>query len=335
MHWNFTFSVQKREGCRNFITLPRFLILIDFLKVFNFASNKVKKMDRKEFLRKSVVAGATAAIAPSALRAKNIRLKNSDYDKMMEPIGFNHLPNKEEVTMNTVLHKADTRGHANHGWLNSHHTFSFANYYNPDRVHFGALRVLNDDLVANGMGFSTHPHDNMEIISIPMEGDLEHKDSMGNTAVIKKGDVQVMSAGTGVFHSEYNKNKDREVKFLQIWVFPNEKNVEPRYDQITLNEEELDNKFHQILSPNADDEGVWIHQNAWFSMGKFDKGVEATYDIKVRTNGIYAFVLEGDVTINEQYLSKRDGFGVWNTEKITLKANTNTKVLLMEVPMNF
>lgn len=292
-------------------------------------------MDRKGFLRKSVLAGVTAAIAPSVLKARNIKLKNSDYEKMMEPIGFNHLPNKEEVTMNTLLHKADTRGHANHGWLNSHHTFSFANYYNPERVHFGALRVLNDDAVANGMGFSTHPHDNMEIISIPLEGDLEHKDSMGNTTVIKEGDVQVMSAGTGVFHSEYNKNKDREVKFLQIWVFPNEKNVKPRYDQITLNNSELENKLHQIVSPNPNDDGVWLHQNAWFYLGRLNEGVETTHHLKADGNGVYAFVLEGAITIENQLLNQRDGFGIWNTEKIVLKAGTNSKVLLMEVPMTF
>src|SRR6188508_2139805 len=161
---------------------------------------------------------------------------------------------------NTVLHKANTRGHADHGWLNAYHSFSFASWYNPDRIQFGTLRVLNDDTVAPGMGFGTHPHDNMEIISIPLEGDLEHKDSMGNTTVIRNGDIQVMSAGSGIQHSEYNKNKDQSVKFLQIWVFPNKKNVTPRYDQITLNINDRHNKLQQIISPNVDDAGVWIHQ---------------------------------------------------------------------------
>ena len=170
--------------------------------------------------------------------------------------------------MKTVLHKADTRGHANHGWLDTHHSFSFANYHNPERMHFGVLRVLNDDRVAEGRGFGTHPHDNMEIISIPLEGDLEHKDSMGNVAVIKEGDVQVLSAGTGISHSEYNMNQDSEVKFLQIWVFPNKKQVEPRYDQISVRDIEKENQLYQILSPSMDDQGVWIHQNAWFSLGK-------------------------------------------------------------------
>jgi redox-sensitive bicupin YhaK (pirin superfamily) len=235
----------------------------------------------------------------------------------------------------TILHKAATRGDANHGWLHSRHTFSFANYYNPERMHFGVLRVLNDDFVEAGMGFGTHPHDNMEIISIPLEGDLEHKDSMGNVAVIKNGDVQVMSAGTGITHSEYNKNKDKPVKFLQIWVFPNRKNVKPRYDQITLNLEDRRNKLQQILSPNAGDEGVWIHQDAWFHLGKFDEGFSTDYSIKKSGNGVYAFVLKGDITIDETVLNERDGFGIWNTDKISIMANSqDAEILLMEVPMN-
>ena len=235
---------------------------------------------------------------------------------------------------NTILHKADTRGDADHGWLKSKHSFSFANYYNPERMHFGVLRVLNDDIVSAGMGFGTHPHDNMEIISIPLEGDLEHKDSMGNVAVIKNGDIQVMSAGTGIQHSEYNKNKDKTVKFLQIWVFPNKKNVTPRYDQITIKEEDRHNKLQQILSPNADDAGVWIHQNAWFHLGKFDKGISKDYALKAKGNGIYIFNLSGDVEVNGQLLNTRDGFGIWNVDKITLNAKTNTEFLIMEVPMN-
>jgi redox-sensitive bicupin YhaK (pirin superfamily) len=234
---------------------------------------------------------------------------------------------------NTVLHKAETRGHANHGWLNSYHTFSFSSYYNPERMHFGALRVLNDDTVDAGMGFGTHPHDNMEIISIPLEGDLEHKDSMNNVAVIKNGDIQAMSAGTGIYHSEYNKDRAHRVKFLQIWVYPNKKNVEPRYDQITLNLEDRHNKLQQILSPNPDDEGVWIHQNAWFHLGKFDKGVSTEYNLKAKENGVYVFVLTGDVKINDQLLNTRDGCGIWNTDKFTITAETDAEFLLMEVPM--
>jgi quercetin 2,3-dioxygenase len=233
----------------------------------------------------------------------------------------------------TILHKADSRGNADHGWLKSRHTFSFANYYDPQRIHFGALRVLNDDTVEAGMGFGTHPHDNMEIISIPLEGDLEHKDSMGTVSVIRHGDIQVMSAGTGIFHSEYNKNKDSRVKFLQIWVFPNKKNVTPRYDQITLNLEERHNKLQQILSPNPSDEGVWIYQNAWFHLGKFDKGYTAEYKIKAKDNGVYAFVLSGDVTINGQLLNARDGYGISEVETLTITADTDAEILLMEVPM--
>ncbi|RZJ99714.1 MAG: pirin family protein [Flavobacterium sp.] len=234
----------------------------------------------------------------------------------------------------TVLHKANTRGHANHGWLDSHHTFSFANYHNPERMHFGVLRVLNDDRVDAGMGFGKHPHDNMEIISIPLEGDLRHEDSMGNKAVIKKGDIQVMSAGTGIFHSEYNDSKENLTKFLQIWVYPNKKNVAPRYDQITLNEADRHNKLQQIISPNADDEGVWIHQDAWFHLGDFDKDFNTTYNLKKAGNGIYAFVLKGDFTIGNIELNQRDGLGIWDTSSIDIKANSeDAQILLMEVPM--
>jgi redox-sensitive bicupin YhaK (pirin superfamily) len=234
---------------------------------------------------------------------------------------------------NSVLHKSETRGDANHGWLHSRHTFSFADYYDPERVHFGMLRVLNDDIVDAGMGFSTHPHDNMEIISIPLEGDLEHKDSMGNVSVIKHGDVQVMSAGSGITHSEYNRNKDRRVKFLQIWVFPNRKDVKPRYDQITLNIGDRHNKFQQILSPSPDDAGVWIYQNAWFHLGQFDKGFSADYKVKASRNGVYTFVLSGDITINNQELNPRDGFGIWDTDKLSVRADSDAEFLMMEVPM--
>ena len=235
----------------------------------------------------------------------------------------------------TILHKADTRGDANHGWLHSRHTFSFADYYDPDRMHFGALRVLNDDRVEAGMGFGTHPHDNMEIVSIPLEGDLEHKDSMGNVALIKNGDVQVMSAGSGITHSEYNKNKDRLVKFLQIWVIPNKINVKPRYGQITLKNSDRHNTLQQILSPNADDAGVWIYQDAWFHLGQFDKGVSTSYTIKKKGNGVYAFIIKGDVSIEGNNLIERDGLGIWDTNNISIKANSqNAEVLLMEVPMS-
>ena len=243
-------------------------------------------------------------------------------------------PVKKTIIMaNSILHKAETRGDADHGWLHSRHTFSFADYYDPDRVHFGMLRVLNDDFVAAGKGFGTHPHDNMEIISIPLEGDLEHKDSMGNVSVIKHGDIQVMSAGTGITHSEYNKNKDKPVKFLQIWVIPNLRDVKPRYGQVTLNRSDRHNKLQQILSPDPDDAGVWIYQKAWFHLGQFDKGFSADYNIKAKGDGVYAFILSGDVTINNQELNSRDGFGIWDIDKLAVKADTDAEFLLMEVPM--
>lgn len=235
--------------------------------------------------------------------------------------------------MKTVYHKADSRGYADHGWLKSHHTFSFANYHHPERMHFGVLRVLNDDQVASGMGFGTHPHRDMEIISIPLEGDLEHKDSMGTTAVIKKGEIQVMSAGTGVQHSEYNKNKDETVKFLQIWVVPNKMNVQPRYDQISIKENEKLNDFQQILSPNKNDEGVWIHQNAWFNLAKFEKGTSKEYQLNQKGNGVYIFVLKGSAKVADQILENRDGLGIWETEAFTLQATDDSEILLMEVPM--
>ena len=236
---------------------------------------------------------------------------------------------------NTVLHKADSRGHADHGWLNAYHSFSFASWYNPERVQFGMLRVLNDDTVAAGMGFGTHPHDNMEIITIPLEGDLAHKDSMGNAATIKTGDVQVMSAGTGIQHSEFNPNHDQHTKLFQIWLFPKYRNVEPRYQQITLDQSLQKNDFAQILSPNADDEGVWIHQDAWFNMGNFDSGVSTEYKIKKEGNGVYAFVLKGNVTINGQELNTRDAVGISGTDTLNIQANTDAEFLLMDIPMNY
>lgn len=263
-------------------------------------------------------------------------MKNEiDEIKELELVGFNHIPNTDsKVLENTVLHKANTRGHANHGWLDSHHTFSFANYHNPERMHFGVLRVLNDDRVDAGKGFGRHPHDNMEIISIPLEGDLRHEDSMGNKAVIKKGDIQVMSAGTGIFHSEYNDSQENLTKFLQIWIYPNKKNVAPRYDQITLNVSDRHNKLQQIISPNPDDEGVWIHQDAWFHLGKFDNNFSTAYNIKKKENGIYAFVLKGDFTIGNITLNERDGLGIWDTASIDIKAlSEDAEILLMEVPM--
>ena len=237
--------------------------------------------------------------------------------------------------MQTILHTAESRGDANHGWLHSKHSFSFASYYNPEKIHFGVLRVLNDDFVAAGMGFGLHPHDNMEIISIPLEGDLAHQDSMGNQTVIKHGDIQVMSAGTGVKHSEMNYNKDKPVKFLQIWVIPNKKDVTPRYDQITLDPANRINTLQQILSPNADDAGVWIHQDAWFHIGKFDLDFKTNYNVKKAGNGMYAFVLYGSFELAGQTLNERDALGVTDFDQFELKALTkDAEILLMEIPLH-
>jgi len=235
--------------------------------------------------------------------------------------------------MQTILHKADSRGLADHGWLKSNHSFSFANYYNPERMHFGTLRVLNDDFVAPGRGFGKHPHDNMEIISIPLAGDLKHRDSMGNETIIREGDVQAMSAGTGVTHSEMNAKSDEPVEFLQIWVFPKTRDIAPNYSQITLDPAALDNRLNQIVSPNADDAGAHVNQDAWFHLGHLEAGTQINYDLKKAGNGVYAFLLAGDVTISGQPLNKRDGYGVWDTDRLSITADSDAKVLLMEVPM--
>jgi len=237
--------------------------------------------------------------------------------------------------MKTVFHPANERGAANHGWLNSHHSFSFANYYNPQKMNFGLLRVLNDDTVAAGMGFGKHPHDNMEIVSIPLTGNLKHEDSMGNSAIIKEGEIQVMSAGTGIFHSEFNASAFDEVKFLQIWIFPNKRDVQPRYDQIELPDLQTKDKLHQVLSPNANDAGVWVHQNAWFHMGTFNESGFEKYTIKSGENGVYAFVIDGSFDIDGKSLNNRDALGIWETSEIKITATSpNSRILLIDVPMS-
>ncbi|MDA9035983.1 pirin family protein [Flavobacteriaceae bacterium] len=237
--------------------------------------------------------------------------------------------------MKKAFHAANTRGNENHGWLNANHSFSFANYHNPERMNFGALRVLNDDTIAPGMGFGTHPHENMEIITIPLEGDLEHKDSMGNIGVINEGEIQVMSAGTGVHHSEYNKNADQAVKVLQLWVFPKKQNVTPRYDQMSVRDLKKPNDFYQVLSPNSEDAGMWVHQDTWFHLGEFDVEKSLDYTLKKPGNGVYVFVIEGSFNVEGENLKKRDAIGIWDTETITFTAQSESKVLLVEVPMRF
>jgi hypothetical protein len=235
-----------------------------------------------------------------------------------------------------ILHPASERGHAYHGWLNARHSFSFASWQNPDKVHFGALRVLNDDIVAPGMGFGTHPHDNMEIITIPLKGDLEHKDSMGNIGLIRENEIQMMSAGSGITHSEYNPNKDREVNLLQIWIFPKERNIAPRYNQIRLDPEDRKNKFHQVISPDGNPLGMNINQNAFFQLASLDANTTLDYKIQLPGNGVYTFLISGEIKVNNNYnLYQRDAIGLWETDHIQFTALKDTELLLIEVPMNF
>lgn len=235
--------------------------------------------------------------------------------------------------MKTIYHPAKERGMANHGWLKSAHSFSFANYYDPNKMGFGKLRVLNDDQVAQGMGFGTHPHKNMEIISIPLSGSLEHKDSMNNTKVIETGEVQIMSAGTGVQHSEYNHSKNEEVKFLQIWIEPKEMNIAPRYDQKRF-DFSTSNEWREVIQPlNGAGEGITINQDAWMHIGNF-KESSTTLKLKSLSNGLYFFILEGEATVNEQKLQKRDAFGAWHTDEVEVKIEKEARILAIEVPMN-
>lgn len=235
--------------------------------------------------------------------------------------------------MKTIHHPASKRGGAHHGWLKSKHTFSFADYYDPDRVGFGALKVINDDHVEGGHGFSSHSHKNMEIVSIPLAGALVHKDNMGNECTIRSGEIQVMSAGTGVTHSEVNASQDMPVKLLQIWLEPNKKDVTPRYQQVSLVELLNRNQFNQVLSPNADDAGVWLHQNAWFSVGEFDTGATQTYTLNDTDNGVYVFVISGSVVIDGTVLQPRDGLGITETNTFAMGVISKAQVLVMEVPV--
>lgn len=236
---------------------------------------------------------------------------------------------------NIVFHPAGERGHADHGWLNAHHSFSFAGYYDQSKIHFGALRVLNDDIVAGGTGFGKHPHDNMEIITIVLDGALEHQDSMGHTQVLYPNEVQVMSAGTGVFHSEYNADKGKKVNLLQIWIFPNERNVKPRYEQVVFSEDERKNKLQMLVSPiNNDDAGLKVHQQAWIYRTKLEKGKTVEHKMHSEGHGLYVFTIDGNVTVNGQELNKRDAAGILDTADINITANADSDVLLLEVPMH-
>ena len=237
--------------------------------------------------------------------------------------------------MNKVFHSAETRGYADHGWLNANYSFSFASYYDPNRMNFGALRVLNDDTISPGKGFGKHSHDNMEIITIPLKGDLEHKDSLGNIGAINEGEIQVMSAGTGIYHSEYNKNSDKFINLLQLWVMPKKQDVKPRYDQRSFKGLKKKNSIYQVLSPYPEDEGMWIHQDAWIHIGDFEEVTSIDYTLKKKGNGVYIFVIEGIFKVANEKLEKRDALGVWNMESITFEAQSKSQVLLIEVPMEF
>ena len=285
-------------------------------------------MKRKDFILKGILTSLSAGFL-----SKNIKAQSLNEVELLKPIGHNHIPNNETKTMNTVLHKAETRGQADHGWLKAKHTFSFANYRNPERMNFGVLRVLNDDIIKGAKGFPSHPHDNMEIITIPLSGSIYHKDNMGNESKISSGDIQVMSAGTGVYHSEFNANESKDLKLLQIWLFTNKRDVKPRYQQIPIRNISLKNEFYQVLSPNESDQGVWIYQNAWFHLGSFDEAVTKTYKIRDPKNGLYAFIIDGEAEIEGQKLDTRDGFGIWEKNEISIEAKANSKILLMDVPM--
>ncbi|ELR68748.1 Pirin [Fulvivirga imtechensis AK7] len=235
--------------------------------------------------------------------------------------------------MRKVLHRAETRGHANHGWLDSHHTFSFAGYHNPERMHFGMLRVLNDDVVGGGGGFGTHPHDNMEIVSIPLKGALEHKDSMGNSSVIRTHDVQIMSAGTGIMHSEYNHSATESVNFLQIWIYPKERNINPRYGQQNFDPKQRVNRIKTVVSPDSSGGALWINQDAYFSLATFMEGFETDYKLRDDNHGVYIFIIEGEVEVAGESLTKRDGLGVFEVSGVAIKAIKDSEILFIEVPM--
>lgn len=236
--------------------------------------------------------------------------------------------------MTKTIHRAETRGYADHGWLKSFHTFSFANYYEPSRIHFGMLRVLNDDQIAGGTGFGTHPHDNMEIVSIPISGALEHKDSTGRNEVIRTGEVQIMSAGSGIRHSEYNASKTEEAKFLQIWVLPKERNIEPRYGQKNFGEEAYNDVLKEVVSPIPSEDTLWINQDAYFSLGNLLRGKSYPYTSKREGNGAYFFVMEGEVTIDGEKLNRRDALGVTDFKNLNIEVSADTRLLVIDVPMH-
>ncbi|RDK87172.1 pirin family protein [Marinirhabdus gelatinilytica] len=238
--------------------------------------------------------------------------------------------------MKKLLHPAQTRGSANYGWLEARYSFSFANYFDPERIQFGKLRVLNDDVVAGGMGFGKHPHKNMEIVTIPQEGALKHRDSMGNEGIVESGDIQIMSAGSGVEHSELNANQNEPVKLFQIWIFPETENVTPRYQQKKIAPLLNKNTFSTVVKPKgvANEDELWVHQQAYFNIGEFTETTKTTYEVHNRAHGIYLMVIKGTVIAEDETLNERDAIGIWDADTITISATTGSKALLIEVPMN-
>lgn len=236
--------------------------------------------------------------------------------------------------MKTILFKADDRGSADYGWLKPNYYFSFAQYHNPEKVHFGLLRVLNDDFVAGGGGFPTHPHDNMEIVTIPFTGALQHKDSTGGNGVIKAGDIQIMSAGTGVQHSEFNASKTEPVTLFQVWVFPKERNIKPRYDQRNFDVSDRVNKWQTVVSPLDSDKALWINQDARFALTRLDAGKEISYSTAFKGNGVFLVVINGSVQVGGKQLNKRDALGISETDSFSITADADAELLAIEIPMN-
>lgn len=237
--------------------------------------------------------------------------------------------------MEKVFHPANSRGKADFGWLKANYSFSFANFFDPNKTNFGLLRVLNDDTVAAGMGFGTHPHRDMEIITIPLSGQVRHRDSMDHTKVVKAGEVQVMSAGTGVEHSEMNPSQ-HDLNMLQIWIFPEKQGLEPRYDQKNYEHLLQKNELINLVTPKSDqkEEAVWINQNAYLKLGEFESGREIVYNLHNQEHGVYIFLIDGSVKIDDHTLEKRDAMGVWKTSSLTIEVLKQSKVLLIEVPMS-
>jgi len=235
--------------------------------------------------------------------------------------------------MKKIVHRAEDRGYADHGWLKAHHSFSFANYHDMAKVHFGELRVLNDDSIAPGMGFGKHPHDNMEIVTIPLSGAVKHGDSMGNQGIIKTGDVQIMSAGTGIVHSEFNASASEFLNLFQIWVFPKVRNITPRYDQKTFSAEDRKGKFQVLVSPDKKDGSMWVNQDVWFVRGDFAKGTEVSYTPGLKGNGLYLMVISGELQVAGETLKKRDAIGLWELDKADIKMDSDVELLIIDVPM--